>query len=43
MMKNQRTDIEKGKLIEDEKKIKTDDIILKKWKKWIIQIGSLLY
>ena len=30
MMKNQRTDIEKGKLIEDEKKIKTDDIILKK-------------
>lgn len=31
-MKNQRTDIEKGKLIEDEKKIKTDDIILKKWK-----------
>ena len=42
-MKNKRKYIEKGKLIEDEKKIKTDDIIFKKWKKWIIQIGSLLY
>ena len=29
-MKNQKTDTEKGKLIEDEKKIKIDDIILKK-------------
>ena len=29
-MKNQRTDIEKGKLVEDEKKIKTDDKKMKK-------------